>query len=65
MTPRTGCRVGLRSPGFNLYWLGGERKDARVLIVIRKDFVNRVVIEKRSDLIDYLYVIILDIRDFD
>ena len=48
---------------FNLYWLGEERRDARILIIIRKNLINRIVIKKRSDLADYLYLIILDIRD--
>ena len=51
--------------GFNLYWPGGERRNARVFTIIRKDLTNRIVIEKRSDLIDYSYLIVLDIRDLD
>ena len=50
--------------GFSLHWPGGERKDARVLTAIRKDLANRVVVEKRSDLVDHPYVIMLDIKDF-
>ena len=51
--------------GFSLHWPGGERKDARVLTAIRKDLANRVVIEKRSDLVDHPYVMVLDIKDLD
>ena len=50
---------------FNLHWLGGERKDARVLTAIKKDLVNRVVIKKRSDLVNHPYVMTLDIKDLD
>ena len=32
---------------------------------MRKDLINRIVIEKRSNLVNYPYLIILDIRDFD
>ena len=38
---------------------------ARILTIIRKNLINRIVIKKRSDLIDYPYLIILDIRDLD
>ena len=40
-----------------------RKKDARVFTVIRKNLINRVVIEKRSNLIYYPYVIILNIRN--
>ena len=49
--------------GFNLHWPGGERRNARVLTVIRKDLTNKIVVEKRSDLIDHPYLMVLDIKD--
>ena len=33
--------------------------------MIRKNLINKIVIEKRSDLINYFYLIILDIKDLD
>ena len=35
----------------------------KIFIIIRKDLINRIVIKKRSDLVDHLYLIILDIKD--
>ena len=37
----------------------------RVLIAIRKDILNRVVIENQTDLISHLYCICLDIKKVD
>ena len=34
-------------------------------MVIRKNLANRVVVEKRFNLIDYLYVITLNVKDLD
>ena len=50
--------------GFNLHWPGEKRRAARVLIIIRKNLINRIVIKKRSDLIDHPYLIVLNIGDF-
>ena len=57
----------LAHTGFNLYWPSGtdNRKDMRVLIAVRKDILNRVVIENRTDLISHLYCICLDIKELD
>ena len=54
-----------RIKSYSTQWPGGERKDARVLTAIRKDLANRVVVEKRSDLVDHPYVMALDVRDLD
>ena len=62
--PFIGAR-DIQHNGFSLHWLGGERKDVRIFTAIRKDLVNRVVVEKRSDLIDHSYIMVLDVRDLD
>ena len=51
--------------GFNLYWPSGtgNRKDMRVLIAVRKDILNKVVIENRTDLVSHPYCIVVDIRE--
>ena len=57
----------LAHSGFNLYWPSGtdNRKDMRVLIVVRKDILSRVVIENRKDLVSHPYCVVLDIRELD
>ena len=35
----------------------------RVLIIVKKDILNKVIIENRTDLISHLYCIIFDIRE--
>ena len=57
----------LAPAGFNLYWPSGtnNRRDMRVLIAVRKDILNRVAIEKQTDLISHPYCLCLDIIKFD
>ncbi len=54
----------LAHAGFSLYWLSGtdNRKDMRVLIAVRKDILNKVIIENRTDLASHPYCIVLDIK---
>ena len=51
--------------GFNLYWPSGtdNRRDMRVLVAIKKDILNKVIIENRTDLVSHPYCIVLDIRE--
>lgn len=37
----------------------------RVLIVVRKDILNKVMIENRTNQVNHLYYITLDIREID
>ena len=55
----------LAHAGFILYWPSGtdDRKDMRVLIAVRKDILNKVIIENRTDLVSHPYCIVLDIRE--
>ncbi len=50
---------------FNLYWPSGtnDQKDMRVLIAIKKDILNKVIIENRTDFVSHLYCIVLDIME--
>lgn len=50
---------------FNFYWLRGVRADARVLTAIKKELGNQIIVENRTDLMDHLYLMALDIRDID
>jgi hypothetical protein len=50
--------------GYTILWPETEPKDKkRVLIIIRKDLQNNLIIEPRTDLINYSYALALDIWD--
>ncbi len=55
----------LAHTGFNLYWPSetDNRKDIRVLIAVRKDILNKVIVENCTDLVSHPYCIALDIRE--
>lgn len=40
-----------------------EQKDIQVLTTVRKDILDKVIIENRTDLVNYLYNIVLDIKN--
>lgn len=50
---------------FNLYWPSGtdKRRDMRVFTAVRKDIVNQVTVENRSDLTSHPYCLILDLKE--
>jgi hypothetical protein len=49
-----------------MYWPEkGEHKHYKVLIAIRKDLLASMIIEARIDLINYPYILALDIWDLD
>lgn len=50
---------------FNFYWPGGIRFDARVLTAVKKELVNKIMVENKTDLVDHPYFLALDIRDMD
>ncbi len=51
--------------GFNLYSPSrtDNRKDMRVLIAVRKDILNKVIVKNRTNLVSHPYCIVLDIRE--
>ncbi len=55
----------LAHAGFNLYWPSGtdNRKDMQVLIAVRKDILNKIIIENRTDWVSHPYCIVLDIKE--
>ena len=60
--------IGNRSithSAFNFYWPGGLRTEARVLTAVKKELVDKIIVENRTDLIDHPYFLALDIRDMD
>ncbi len=51
--------------GFNFYWPAKtyDWKDNQVFIVVRKDLLNIIVIENRTDLINHSYDMVVDITE--
>ena len=57
----------LAHTGFNLYWPSGtdNQRDMQVLIAVKKDILNRFIIDNQTDLISHPYCLCLDIKEFD
>ncbi len=49
----------------NLYLSQRERKNIRVMIGVRKDLLDKFLVDHRTDLINHLYIILLEIHEFD
>lgn len=47
--------------GFNFYLLQKEIKKIRIIIAIKKNLVNKIIIDHKIDLVNYLYFILLEI----
>ena len=45
--------------GFNFYWLQGEKKNIRIITGMKKNLVDKIVIDYRTDLINHLYFMLL------
>src|ERR1700761_3257388 len=50
-------------PGFLFYWPEGPREHARVVTAVRRNIVDRVVIEARTDLANHPYFIVVDVLE--
>lgn len=48
--------------GFNFYWPQGKKKNIRVMTIMRKTLVNNIVIDYRTNLINYFYFILLKFK---
>lgn len=48
---------------FNLYWLARphNHKDNCIFIAIKKDLLNKIIVENQIDLVNYPYSMVLDI----
>ena len=55
----------LAHAGFNLYWPVGahDQKDNWVLIGVRKDILNKTIVENQTNLVSYRYYMVLDITE--
>lgn len=47
---------------FNFYQPQKEKQNIRVIIVVKKNLVDKIVIDHRIDLVNYLYFILLKIQ---
>jgi hypothetical protein len=53
-------------PGYLIHWPEeGSRKEARVAVVVRKDLLNKWVVEARTDLINHPYALAIDIWELE
>ena len=50
---------------FNFYWPQGDRSEIRVVTAIRKDLMDKLVVENRTDLVNHPYFILLEIQKLD
>lgn len=48
---------------FNFYWPQRDRTATRTMIAVRKDLLDKIVVEHRTDLVNHPYFILLEIRD--
>lgn len=50
---------------FSFSWPEKERSEIKVIMAIQKDFTNKIIVEYRTDLVNYLYFIFLKIQELD
>ena len=50
---------------FNFYWPQGDRTAIRVMTAVRKDLLDKIFVEHRTDLINQPYFVLLEIWDLD
>jgi hypothetical protein len=52
----------LQHRGYQIYWPeAGIRKDHRVAVAIRRDLLNKVMVEARTDLLNHPYLMMMDV----
>lgn len=50
---------------FNLYWPQVEKKEIRVITVIRKNLADKIMIKHKTDFINHPYFILLEIHELE
>ena len=50
---------------FNFYWPQGERKNIRIMTTVRKNLVDKIVVDHRMDLVNHLYFMLLELQELD
>lgn len=48
---------------FNFYWLQRNKTEIRAMTAVKKDIQDKIVVEHRTDKINYPYFILLKIRE--
>ena len=46
---------------FNFFWPQGERKNIRVMTVVRKNLADKIIVDHRTDIINHLYFLLIEI----
>lgn len=55
----------LAHSAFNIYWLQRNKTTIRVMIVVRNDLLDKIVVEYRTNLVNHSYFILLKVRNLD
>lgn len=50
---------------FKFYWLQRNKTKIKVIIIVRKDLLNQILIKYRINLVNYLYFTFFKIRKLD
>ena len=51
--------------GFNFYQSQGEKKNIRVMMAVRKELVDKIVVDHKTDLVNHPYFLLLEIQELD
>lgn len=50
---------------FNFYWSKGLKNKVQVFTIIKKELVNKIIVDNRTNLVDHSYFLTLDLQDID
>lgn len=50
---------------FNFYWPEGNKTEIRVMTAVRRDLLDKIMMEHRTDLVNHPCFILLEIRELD
>lgn len=50
---------------FNFYWPQGRRTEIRVMMAVKKDLLDKIILKHRTDLVTHPYFILLEIWNLD
>ena len=57
------CKIS--HSAFHFYWLQEKRSEIRVVTSIRKDLIDKLIMENKTDLVNHLYFILREIWELD
>lgn len=50
---------------FNFYWPQRKRKNIKVMTIVRKNLIDKIMVDHRIDLVNHLYFMLLEIQKLD